>query len=153
MFALEELKNTNIIITSPNSDKGNEKLFELINSFVQTHTNTKFVKSLGMVRYLSAVQYVDAVVGNSSSGIIEVPSFKKPTVNIGSRQKGRIQAESIINCEPKKDDILKAIQQCYEKDFSDIVNPYEQENTSQKILDIIKKFDLNNILQKEFYDI
>ena len=153
LFALEELKNTNIIITSPNSDKGNEKLFELINSFVQTHTNTKFVKSLGMVRYLSAVQYVDAVVGNSSSGIIEVPSFKKPTVNIGSRQKGRIQAESIINCEPKKDDILKAIQQCYEKDFSDIVNPYEQENTSQKILDIIKKFDLNNILQKEFYDI
>ncbi|MBO6035323.1 MAG: UDP-N-acetylglucosamine 2-epimerase [Paludibacteraceae bacterium] len=108
---------------------------------------------MGMVRYLSAIQYVDAVVGNSSSGIIEVPSFKKPTVNIGSRQKGRIQAKSIINCEPKKDDILKAIQQCYEKDFSGTVNPYEQENTSQKILDIIKNYDLNNILQKEFYNI
>ena len=100
LSALEELKDTNIIITAPNSDKGNEELFELINDFVQTHINTKFIKSLGMVRYLSAIQYVDAVVGNSSSGIIEVPSFKKPTVNIGSRQKGRIQAKSIINCEP-----------------------------------------------------
>ena len=96
--ALDEQKNTNIIITCPNSDEGNEDIFELIKEFESTHSNVKAFKSLGLKRYLSAMQFVDAVVGNSSSGIYEVPSFGIPTINIGNRQKGRIQAESIINC-------------------------------------------------------
>ena len=153
LLALDELKNTNIIITAPNSDDGNEELFKLIDDFTKNHSNAKYIKSLGMVRYLSAIQYVDAVVGNSSSGIVEVPSFKKPTINIGNRQKGRIQASSIINCEPQKLDILNAIQKIYESDFSKTINPYEQENSMEKILEIIKSFDLNGIIKKEFYDI
>ena len=153
LSALDELEDTNIIITAPNSDGGNEELFKLIDDFTKNHLNAKYIKSLGMVRYLSAIQYVDGVVGNSSSGIVEVPSFKKPTINIGNRQKGRIQASSIINCESQKQDILNAIQKVYERDFSKTVNPYEQGNSMEKILEIIKSFDLNGIIKKEFYDI
>lgn len=153
LSALDELKDTNIIITSPNSDSGSKELFKLIYEFVDKNNNCLYIKSLGMKRYLSAIQYVDAVVGNSSSGIIEVPSFRKPTINIGNRQKGRIQALSIINCEPVKKNILEAIEKAYTTDFSNTVNPYEKENTAQNIIDILKDFDLNNIIKKEFYDI
>ncbi len=153
LSALNELSDTGIIITAPNSDKGNEELFVLIENFVKTHQNAKYIKSLGMKRYLSAIHYADAVVGNSSSGIIEVPSFKKPTINIGNRQFGRIQAKSIINCSPQKDDILRAIAECYQKDFSDVVNPYEKNDTAQNILEIIKTFKLNGIINKKFNDL
>lgn len=153
LSALDELTETNIIITAPNSDKGNEELFRLIDNFVKNHKNVKYIKSLGMKRYLSAIRCVDAVVGNSSSGIMEVPSFKKATINIGSRQKGRIQASSIINCEPKKQDIINAIERVYKSDFSNVTNPYEKENTAKQILEIIKNFELNGIIMKEFYDI
>ena len=153
LSALEELKNTNIIITCPNSDEGSEDIFELIKDFEQKHNNVKVYKSLGMKRYLSTMKFVDAVVGNSSSGIYEVPSFGIPTINIGNRQKGRIQADSIINCKPNKNDILKAIKLAYEKDFSETKNPYEGENTSNKIVEILKNFDLNGIIKKEFYNL
>jgi len=153
LSALDELKETNIIITAPNSDEGNEKLFSLIDEFIANHTNAKYIKSLGMVRYLSTIQFVDAVVGNSSSGILEVPSFKKATINIGNRQKGRIQAQSVINCNPAKEEILLAINNAYKIDFSNIINPYEKDNTAKNILEILKTFDLNNILKKGFYDI
>lgn len=153
LSALNELEKTNIIITAPNSDKGNEELFKLIDKFIQEHSNAKYIKSLGMVRYLSSIRYVDAVVGNSSSGIVEVPSFKKPTVNIGNRQKGRIQAKSVINCKPEKTDILNAVKKVYEQDFSDTLNPYEKDKTAENILEIIKSFELNCIIKKEFYDL
>ena len=153
LSALGELDDTNIIITAPNADDGNDDLFNLIYNFIGTHPNTIFVKSLGMKRYLSVIQYADAVVGNSSSGIIEVPSFKKPTINIGNRQHGRIQAQSIINCEPAKEDILNAIKAAYNKDCSSCENPYECKNTAEKIFKIIKNYDLKNILNKEFYHI
>jgi len=153
LSALDELKETNIIITAPNSDEGNEELFSLIDDFIENHTNAMYVKSLGIIRYLSAIQFVDAVVGNSSSGILEVPSFKKATINIGNRQKGRIQSKSVINCKPVKSEILNAINDVYKKDFSDIINPYEKDNTAMNILNILKTFDLNNILKKDFYDI
>ena len=153
LSALDELKDTNIIITCPNSDKGNEDIFELIKKYETKRSNVKSYKSLGLVRYLSCMQFIDMVVGNSSSGIYEVPSFKIPTINIGNRQKGRMQATSVINCKPEKEDILNAIKQGYERDFSDTVNPYEKENTAQKILEIIKSFELNGIINKEFYNI
>ena len=146
LSALDELKDTNIIITAPNSDEGHEELFNMIDQFVKEHSNVKYIKSLGMKRYLSTVQYVDAVVGNSSSGIIEVPSFKKATINIGTRQNGRLQAESIINCNPVKQDIINAINKVYSLNLDNTVNPYEQEGTCEN-------FDLNNITQKEFYDL
>ena len=153
LSALKELENTNIIITAPNSDSGNEELFRLIGEFVQNNSNVKYIKSLGMVRYLSAIQYVDAVVGNSSSGIVEVPSFKKPTINIGNRQKGRIQAKSVINCKPQKEDILSALNFVYNSDYSDTINPYEKNGTAKNILEIIKSFELNGIIEKEFYNL
>ena len=136
--ALETLKDTNIIITCPNSDKGNENIFELIKDFEKTHANVKSYASLGMKRYLSCLQFVDMVIGNSSSGIYEVPSFKIPTINIGNRQKGRLQANSIINCNPEKEDILKAISDGYKIDCSNIINPYEKEDTAKQIFEIIK---------------
>ncbi|MBQ8475932.1 UDP-N-acetylglucosamine 2-epimerase (hydrolyzing) [bacterium] len=151
--AFDELKDTSIIITSPNSDTGNEEIFELIKEYEKNHPNFKSYKSLGIKRYLSLMQFVDAVVGNSSSGIYEVPCFKIPTINIGNRQKGRIQANSIINCKPSKNDILRALEYAYEGDYTNTINPYEKENTADNILKILKTFDLNNILEKEFYDL
>ena len=151
--AFDELKNTNIIITCPNSDEGSDEIFELIRQYETFHKNVKSYKSLGMKRYLSCLKYVDMVVGNSSSGIYEVPSFKIPTINIGNRQKGRLQANSIINCNPLKDDILNAINLAYSMDCSNVENPYEQSNTMEKIKNVIKTYNLNNILKKEFYNI
>ena len=153
LSALDELKDTNIIITCPNSDEGNEEIFELIKEYENKHSNVKVYKSLGMKRYLSAMQFVDMVVGNSSSGIYEVPSFKIPTINIGNRQKGRLQASSIINCKPQKNEILEAINNAYNFDCSNVINPYEGIEPSEKIVEILKNFDLNGIIKKEFYDI
>ena len=92
-------------------------------------------------------------MGNSSSGIYEVPSFKIPTINIGNRQKGRLQAKSIINCKPLKNDILDAIKRCYMEDFSDSQSLYDKKDTLKNMLKILKNADLTNILKKEFYDI
>ena len=151
--ALKELKNTNIIFTMPNSDAESDEIFQQIYEFEKNSSNVYTYKSLGMVRYLSALKYVDMVVGNSSSGIGEVPSFKIPTINIGNRQQGRIQADSIINCKPIKDDILKAIELGYKKDCSKVKNPDEKEDTLENIIHILKTFNLDNILNKKFYDI
>ena len=151
--ALEELANTNIIITCPNSDEGSDVIFEMIKNFEESHDNIKSFTSLGMLRYYSAMKYVDMVVGNSSSGIYETPSFKIPTINIGNRQKGRLQTNSIINCNPKKEDILRSIELGYNKDCSKVFNIYEKDNTSSEIIRILKTYSLNNILKKEFYDL
>lgn len=151
LSAFNELKDTNIIITCPNSDSGNNEIFKLIKQYESAHSNVKSYTSLGMKRYFSCMRFVDMVVGNSSSGIYEAPSFKKPTINIGDRQKGRLQADSIINCKPLKDDILNAINIAYTKDCSNTMNPYEKQNTMEAIKKIIKSYDLDNILKKEFY--
>lgn len=153
LLALETLENTNIIITCPNSDRGNEDIFELIKDFEKKHKNVNSFISMGLKRYLSSMQFVNMVIGNSSSGIYEVPSFKIPTINIGNRQKGRMQAKSIINCEPKRTEIIKAIEKAYMLDCSDVENPYEKENTAENIVKILKTYPLENILEKEFYNI
>ncbi len=155
--ALNELKDTKIIFTKPNSDSGNQEISNLIDEYVKNNENTISFKSLGFLRFLSTVQFVDAVVGNSSSGIIEVPSFKKATINIGDRQKGRIQACSILNCNPIKHEILKAIETLYKKEFQSALNkvnnPYKKINTSDKIISVLKTFKLNTILKKSFYNL
>lgn len=153
LSAFDELKDTNIIITCPNSDSGNDEIFALIDSYKKTHNNVKYYTSLGMKRYFSCMRFVDMVVGNSSSGIYETPSFKIPTINIGDRQKGRLQADSIINCKPFKNDILNAINEAYSKDCKNTINPYEKEGTMENIKKIIKSYDLINILKKEFYNV
>ena len=153
LSAFDELCDTNIIITCPNSDSGSDDIFELINEYEKYNSNVKSYTSLGMRRYLSCLQFVDMVVGNSSSGIYEVPSFKIPTVNIGNRQKGRLQASSVINCGTTKKEILNAIKQGYETNCRNAINPYEQDNTLDTIVRILKNYDLTNILEKEFYNI
>ena len=113
--------------------------------------------ALGQLRYLSALQYVDAMVGNSSSGLAEAPSFKMGTINIGDRQKGRIKADSVIDCEPNKQSIKKTFDKLYSSDFKEILktvkNPYGDGCASEQIIKVIKKVDLNTILKKSFYDI
>ena len=155
--ALSELSDTHIIITMPNADTDGRILFKLIDDFVSKYPNAKSFVSLGQLRYLSTVAHVDAVVGNSSSGIAEVPSFKKGTINIGDRQKGRIKAESIIDCDPIKSSILDAIEKIYTPKFkgilTDVTNPYGIGGASEAIVNQLEIVDINNIIKKSFYDL
>ncbi|MDR1365992.1 MAG: UDP-N-acetylglucosamine 2-epimerase [Holosporales bacterium] len=155
--ALSELKNTKIIFTKPNSDDGNEEIFSLIDEYASLHENATAFKSLGQLRYFSTLQFVDAVVGNSSSGIVEAPSFKIGTINISDRQQGRIQSESIINCENTKEEILSAIQKLYSTEFQQMLktvrNFYEGNDTANNIIKKLKEVDVSKLLKKVFFDL
>lgn len=153
--AMEESSDINYVITKANSDTGGDIINSMIDGFADSHSNVKTFKSLGIVNYLSAMKYSSMVIGNSSSGIIETPTFKIPTVNIGDRQKGRIQAESIINCKSEKSEIKEAIKKAQLYDCKNVINPYEGENTTKKIFETIKSFMLNGKidLKKKFYDL
>ena len=157
LAALAELPDTHIIFTMPNADTDGRVLFGMIEDFVTTHPCAKAFPSLGQLRYLSCIKYVDAVVGNSSSGLLEVPSFKIGTINIGDRQKGRIKADSVIDCEPEKASILKAMERLYSAEFQNglqsVVNPYGVGGASDAIVGILETVELAHILKKEFYDI
>lgn len=145
---------TGIIFTMPNADTDGSAIIKLIKDYVTARLNTKAFTSLGQVRYLNTIAQVDVVVGNSSSGLYEVPSFKKPTVNIGDRQKGRLQATSIINCKPKSTDIVRAIKEAFTKDCSNTINPYGNGDSAQKIVAALKLIpDFNALLKKHFFDI
>ncbi|WP_167619061.1 UDP-N-acetylglucosamine 2-epimerase [Maribellus sediminis] len=152
--ALDELENTLLIFTKPNSDKDGRIIIKMIDEYV-THKPEKSIAftSLGQLRYLSAIQYMDAVIGNSSSGIIEVPIFNIPTVNIGDRQKGRLMGPTILTCQPKMDEILNALQSAFKFDKSNkYPHPYGNGDSSKKILSVIK--DTKTIsLKKKFYDL
>jgi len=146
--------DTGIIITLPNADTDSRAIIEMIEDYVSTRSQVRSYPSLGQVRYLSAVAQVDAVVGNSSSGLYEVPSFRKPTVNIGDRQKGRIQASSVINCRTEAADIIRAINEAFKKDCSSTVNPYGKGDSAEKIIDTLKAIpDYSALLQKHFFEI
>ncbi len=156
--ALDELKDTKIIFTKANADSGGAIINKMIEDYVQKNSDKAIAfSSLGQLRYFSTIKYVDAVVGNSSSGILEVPSFYKLTVNIGDRQKGRTQAKSIVNAKILQKDIKKAIYKAYDKNFLQMIkgvqNPYELEGTSKKIKEVLLSVVLDSILQKKFYDI
>ncbi|KRB51002.1 UDP-N-acetyl glucosamine 2-epimerase [Rhizobium sp. Root708] len=155
--ALGSLEDTNIVFTLPNADTEGRKVTSMIEAFAAEHSNARAYTSLGQLRYLSLVAAVDVVVGNSSSGIIEVPSLKKPTVNIGERQKGRIRAASVIDCEPRRDDILRAIAATYDADYrkklENNVNPYGSGGASGAIANIIESCDLSALIRKQFYDL
>ena len=156
--AIDELEDTNIIFTKANSDTDGRVINQMIDEYVNKNSNKSVVfTSLGQLRYLSALQYVDAVVGNSSSGLAEAPSFKIGTINIGDRQKGRIKASSVIDCEPNKDSVLKSFEKLYSKEFQEtlkvVTNPYGDGCASKKIVEILKSVDLKNILKKSFYDL
>lgn len=151
-------KNIKFIFTKANADTDGRIINQLIDSFVKATDNAVAFTSLGMVRYLSTLKYCSMVIGNSSSGLLEAPSFHIPTINIGDRQKGRLQADSVINCEPNREEIDKAITLALSKEFREkahnTINPYGDGNTSGKIVDVIKDFILNDKidLKKKFYD-
>ncbi len=153
--ALDSLgPDVGLIITKPNSDTHGRILIKMIDDYVAARPNAKAYTSLGQLRYLSAIAQVDAVVGNSSSGLYEVPSFKRPTVNIGDRQKGRLQASSVINCSNTASDIKKAVSKAFEKDCSVVENPYGDGNASIKILKTLKQIpDVKALLKKHFFEV
>lgn len=156
--ALDELQNTLIIFTKANADTEGRVINQMIDQYVAQNAEKSIAfDSLGQLRYLSAMQFMDAVVGNSSSGIIEVPYFKIPTINIGNRQKGRIRAKSVIDCEPELSSIQNALQLAFDPQFiKDIQlqdNPYGSGNSSDIILEEIKKIDPATIIKKSFFDL
>ena len=156
--ALEEHKDLRVIFTMPNSDTGSKFIVDAVNDFVAKNPErAKAYKSLGVVRYLSVMRQVAAVVGNSSSGLVEVPSFGIPTLNIGDRQKGRLAADSVYNCSPDKESVLKGLEMVMSPAFRQIAaethNPYEKEGSAQAIFDVISTYPLNKLKQKHFYDI
>ena len=155
--SLEKLDDTTLIFTMPNADPGSDILFKLIREFVSSKSNRYVFNSLGQKKYFSLVNLVDGVIGNSSSGISEVPYFKKPTINIGDRQKGRLRAESILDCNHDEDSITSAIKKIYTKEFELKVSkskcPYGYPGGSKKILDILKATDFKSLIKKSFYDL
>ena len=155
--SIDELKNTRIIFTKTNSDTDGRIINSMIDAYVAMHDNTIAFVSMGQLNYLSALQFMNAIVGNSSSGLLEAPSFKIATIDIGERQKGRIKADSVISCSPTQESISSAFYKSYSEDFQNIVdntkNPYGSGGASKIVVDIIKGFDLNGILKKTFYDL
>lgn len=156
--ALEERKYLRVIFTMPNSDTGGQFIVDAINGFVTRNADrAKAYKSLGILRYLSVMKQVAAVVGNSSSGLLEVPSFGIPTLNIGDRQNGRIAAESVYNCEPDEESVLNGLDKVLSKEFRELAyvvrNPYEKANTAEEIFKVISSYPLEGLNQKKFYNI
>jgi GDP/UDP-N,N'-diacetylbacillosamine 2-epimerase (hydrolysing) len=157
LAALSDLEDTHLIFTLPNADTDGRTLIKMVEKFVVQNPNARAYTSLGQLRYLSCVAYVDGVVGNSSSGLAEVPSFKKGTINIGDRQRGRLQAASVINCEPNRESISAALEKLYSTDFqrclSLVINPYGEGGASEAILSEVKSIPLDGLLKKHFYSL
>jgi UDP-hydrolysing UDP-N-acetyl-D-glucosamine 2-epimerase len=151
--ALKELgEDYGLIFTGPNADSGGRVLYAMIDKFAAAHPNARVYPSLGQRIYLSVMAQADAVVGNSSSGLYEAPSLKKPTVNIGDRQKSRLLAASVVSCAAERGAILAALRRALDLDCSAVVNPYGEGNSSERILAILKEQrDPAQLLQKHFH--
>lgn len=157
LTALEPLTETCLIFSLPNSDTGGKSIAAMIERFVQRHPNAHLFKSLGQLNYLSCMQFVDGVVGNSSSGLTEAPSMGVGTVNVGDRQKGRLSATSVIHCIAKARSILAAIETLYTSNFKNelrnVTNPYGNGGACEKIIRVLEAVPLEGILKKSFYDL
>lgn len=157
LAALGELTDTSLVFTMPNSDTGGRMLAGMVNDFVKSHDKARAYASLGQLRYLSCMQFVDGVVGNSSSGLAEAPSMGIGTINIGDRQKGRLSASSVINCQPTVSSIREALVMLYDPVFrstlGQTINPYGDGGASKKIIDILATHPVDTLLKKSFYDV
>jgi len=157
LTSLDSIPGLRMIFTHANSDRDGKVINQMIKEYVNQN-NEKAVefKSLGQLRYLSALQYIDVVVGNSSSGVIEVPYFNIPTINIGDRQKGRVAPESVLNCMPTEKDILNSLKKALSSAFQESIQSQDQlygtGNATLKIMNVLKKDDIVN-LKKSFFDI
>lgn len=156
LAVLDGQHDTQLVFTMPNADTDGRVLKTMIEQFVAQHANSCAYTSLGQLRYLSCLAHVDGVVGNSSSGLLEAPSFQKGTINIGDRQRGRLQAASVINCEPTRESITTALKHLYSAGFHtglrNVRNPYGEGGASEKILATLKSAALDGVLKKSFYN-
>lgn len=156
LMALDSLDDTGLIFTLPNADTDGRVLIHMVENFVKHHPQSKCYSSLGQQLYLSCLNEVDGVVGNSSSGLLEAPSLHKGTINIGDRQSGRIKATSVIDCKADRNDIIRAINQLYSSNFQEslvnVSNPYGKPGASDKIASMIGNLDID-VLRKSFYDL
>ena len=155
LSALEYCNDKSIIFTMPGADLYNNIIFKKISIFAKKNSNCFLFETLGSQKFLSFLKIADVIIGNSSSGILEMPTFKKPTINIGDRQKGRVKSNSIVDVFPKKKLIKKKIDFVYSKKFNtkNIINPYKKLNTSKKIISILQNINLEKYKNKKFYDI
>lgn len=156
--ALSYFEEYEFIVTKSNADQGGALINMLLDEESSKRKNIHVFASLGIKRYLSLMKYAEAVIGNSSSGIMEAPSFHIPTVNIGDRQKGRLQAESTINCNSDKESIIDAITEAFSSEAKikcrNVVSPYGEGDSSRKIADkIIEIFEQPVDLKKHFHDV
>jgi GDP/UDP-N,N'-diacetylbacillosamine 2-epimerase (hydrolysing) len=157
LAALEAFRETGLIFTMPNADADSRVIVSMLEDFVSSHGNASLFKSLGQLRYLSCMNIVDGVVGNSSSGLLEAPSLKRATVNIGSRQDGRLKAASIVDCAASRVAIENALRYIftdeYQASLADVVNPYGSPGGSAAILRNLCNVKLEGILKKKFFDL
>lgn len=157
LTSLSSLKDTNLIFTLPNIDNGSGEIRLLLESYAKSKPNTFLFSSMGQLKYLSCMAYVDAVVGNSSSGIAEAPTFKTGTINIGSRQQGRLFASSVINCEPNSASITLGLKKLYTSPFQEslkhVVNPYGSPGASERIVQKLCQIKTEPLRMKVFYDL
>jgi UDP-hydrolysing UDP-N-acetyl-D-glucosamine 2-epimerase len=155
--ALSTLESsTHLIFTLPNADTRGRELGEMVQRFVSDHANARAYASLGQLRYLSAMALVDGVVGNSSSGLAEAPSFGVGTVNIGDRQAGRLKAPSIIDCAPHADAIVAALKRLFSDEFRSTLgsaNPYGNGGAAEAIVAVLRDYPLAGVVKKRFNDI
>lgn len=156
--AADALDDCGLIFTLPNADTGGRGLIAMVERYVEAHPDRACAfASLGQRRYLSALRHVDAVAGNSSSALIEAPSFGTPAVNVGSRQDGRIKPGNVIDCVPEREAIAEALDTALSAGFrarmEGVDNPYYREGSSRRIKEILKESDLGNIMKKRFFDL
>lgn len=157
LAALDRFAECNVLFTYPNNDPQGMGIIDMIEKYAATNrSRVRVVPSLGRMRYLSALQFVDAVVGNSSSGVVEVPSAGIPTVNIGIRQRGRTAADSVIHCGDSADEIAGALSLAlsaeWKKRCREISNPYANPRTAEIIAETLLSANPANLLPKRFYD-
>lgn len=156
--ALDQFNDLKVIFTMPNSDTGRDAIALAVENYVEKHSNrAKAYTSLGLKRYLSTLQFVRTAVGNSSSGIIEVPSFGIPTLNIGDRQKGRLASKSVVNCGTSKDEVIAGLKLCLSEEMQKAAktyeNPYAKPGTANLIYQELKNVELAGLNLKTFYDL
>jgi len=157
LSALKKIKETCIFFTMPGADLGNSLIEKEIKKFTSLNKNCFFYKSLGQVNYFSFLNQMNAIIGNSSSGILEMPYFRKATINLGDRQLGRLHSKSIINIPIRRKDILNSLKKIYSPSFKNMIkkekSPYGNGGASVRIVEILKKIKTDNLFQKKFYNI
>ncbi len=154
LSVLAEYPNYQVLITFPNADTNGRQLIDVLKTFVSKYTErTKLFESMGQLNYLSAMKHASLVIGNSSSGIIEAPSFQVPTVNIGDRQKGRVCADSVFHCGESVESISKSIKMALQQEPLHVVNPYGRGGASERIVEKLMTVNIDSLLEKSFYDI